>query len=93
MQVKSPTTYRASSRAYAELSKEVRAAVKPLHPELSIEEFAQVFDSAAHATQSYAAALESKDERQQGETQRELERLSRQQHSLVSRVNAHCENP
>ena len=93
MKVKSPTTYRTSSRAYADLSKEVRAAMKPLHPELASEEFAQVFDSAAHAAETYAVALENKDDRQQGEMQRELERLARQEHSLVLRVNAHCENP
>ncbi|HET9931042.1 MAG TPA: hypothetical protein VFQ35_10155 [Polyangiaceae bacterium] len=91
--VKSAVNYRASSLTYAELSKEVRAAAKPLHPELAAEEFAQVFDSAAHATKNYALALDSKDTQQQSELQRELERLARQEHSLVLRVNSHCENP
>lgn len=93
LKVKSPANYRAASQAYGALAKEVRAATKTLHAELAAEEFAQVFESAATAAQNYASALEGKDDHQQGEMQRELERLARLEHSLALRVNAHCENP
>lgn len=93
LKVKSAANYRAASLDYSALAKEVRVAAKALHPELAGEEFAQVFESAANAAQNQATALESKDERQQGEMQRELERLARLEHSLALRVNAHCENP
>ena len=93
MKVKSAAGYRAGSRGYATLSAEVRKNAKSSAAEFAAEEFAQLFDSAAHATSAYADALDANDARQREDARRELERLSRHQQSLVLRVNGHCENP
>lgn len=93
LKVKSAGSYRAGSRSYTALSAELRKNGKNAPADFAVEEFAQVFDSAAHAASSYADALDAKDTRQQEDARRELERLSRHEQSLVLRVNGHCEAP
>ncbi|MFZ5891721.1 MAG: hypothetical protein ACOY0T_11760 [Myxococcota bacterium] len=90
---RSADAYRAASRGYAALAAELRVSAKAVRAEVSAEEFAQVFDSAANATQSYADAMDAKDKHRTEESRRELERLSRHQQGIVQRVTLHCEGP
>ena len=91
---KSIKGYRMAANAYSALAGEVRksqqwpGAGKPL-----VDEYASLFDSISPAMTAYANALEVKQDHSIEEARRTLDRLSKQQHSLVARIDSYCQAP
>jgi hypothetical protein len=86
--------YRFAANSYSALGQQIRkgrewpAAGKPL-----VDEYASLLDSISPAVTAYANALEVKQERSIDEARRTLDRLSKQQHSLVTRIDSYCQSP
>jgi hypothetical protein len=86
--------YRFAADGYSKLAQQIRKGRewpgpgKPL-----VDEYAGLFDSISPAVTAYANALEVKQDRSIDEARRTLDRLSKQQHSLVTRIDSYCQAP
>lgn len=86
--------YRAAAQSYGALAKEVKGYA-PSSPNIKAlsDEYASVLESTAPAVSAYAIALEGQDAHGMDEARRSLDRLSKHEHGLISRIDAYCMAP
>ena len=90
----SPAGYRAVAGNYGALARELRQSVfASSSVKMLAGEYAGMLDSVVPTVSSYATALEGQNARAQDDARHSLERLSRQEHTLVARIDAYCLAP